>query len=299
MNLLNISIITYNDLDNLKKQLDLLASITLPSDVKILIYDNYSDYDIFYELSCYKNIEIHRHQKNIGGNENIFYAYKYSKSKWTWVLSTNDFINPKLLIDLIDNLRGINSLALFMHSNKNGELFKINNLKYFQSRYERLFHISFIIVNTSSIQNKFHLYDKYIVTNQAQFFFLLELFMEKRDDSRSFYFNKLNMFSYTSNPEWNKLHFLNSNLKITDILSKNQFKSIKEQYGNYFLRTYLFIIFLGYKDETLPPQNNLLKKYFKVYFNLAINSYRLIYPLLLILKIKLKIILLKRFIRKP
>jgi len=137
------------------------------------------------------------------------------------------------------------------------------------------------------------------VTNQAQFFFLLELFLEKNEDTYSFYFITLNMFSYTSSPEWNKLIFLNSNLKILDILTKNQINTIIIHYGNYFLRTYLFIIYLGYKDGVFLEKNNLLIKYFKVYFRLSLNAYRLIYPLLLILKIKLNMILIKRFIRKP
>ena len=262
----------------------------LPLDVKILIYDNSSDYDIFSELSSYKNIEIHRHPENIGADANIAYALKYSNSKWTWVLSTNDFIRKDLLVDLIETLRSIKSLGLFLHSKKSGEMFKIDDLRHYQDKYERMFQISSIIFNTTAIKNKLHLYDKYLITQQAQFFFLLELFLEKTNEINSFHFIKLNMFTHTSPPGWNKDQFLNSNLKILSVLTTNEFSLLRKFYGNYFLRTYLMIIYLGYKDDRFFKGNFFLKKYFKVYFNPVINSYVLLYPLLLIFKIKLNLL---------
>lgn len=287
MNFLNISIITYNDLENLKRQLDIISSIILPSDVNVYVYDNCSDYDIFKELSSYVNVKIHRHPANIGADLNIFCALKSSKSIWTWVLSTNDFIKVELLLDLISEIRNLKSAGLFLHSKKEGELFELENLKYFQEKYERLFHISSIIFNTKLINTKLDLYDKYIVTQQAQFFFLLELFIEN-GSLYSFYFLKVNIFSITSPPEWNKTKFLNSNFKILEILSLNQLYELKKKYGNFFLRTYLMIIYLGYKDDMFFKGFYFLNKMFKVYFRPTYNSYILIYPLLLILKIKIK-----------
>jgi GT2 family glycosyltransferase len=283
---LNISIITYNDISDLKKQLNLLNSVQLPDDVKISIYDNCSDYEVHRELKDYENIGIYRHDKNIGADSNIFYALNNSDSIWTWVLSTNDFVDPSLLLNFISQMRLVKSSVIFTFSLKNGLLNDIKQLKDFQNKYERLFHISFMMFNTAHLKKYFGDYEKFIPTQQAQFFFLLELICSSK---QSWYFMRDYLFIKATEPGWDKESFLSANLRVESIMNHKSFLLARRHYGNYFLRTHLLIFYLILKESAGKKTSvRLLVESWNLFFRLNWSSYILIKPLFRILILKLK-----------
>ena len=124
--LLSVYITTYNRSDMLKKMIDSVLSQTF-SDFVLYILDNASTDNTKYIIKEYNDKRIHyiRHNTNIGGLNNIKFAFKHCKSDYIIVLHDDDIICENLFemeLKVLENNKDIvavSSDAYIIDSNDN------------------------------------------------------------------------------------------------------------------------------------------------------------------------------------
>ncbi|MBC2856161.1 glycosyltransferase [Cetobacterium sp. 2A] len=119
--ILTIAIPTYNRKEKLLRTLKIIVP-QITEEIKLLILDNNSSYDIFeitneIPLIDKVNIEIKKNIVNIGGNANIARCFEYTDTEWMWLLGDDDIPTE-------------NSVKIIMHDLKNKKLDDICMVKY-------------------------------------------------------------------------------------------------------------------------------------------------------------------------
>ena len=93
--LLTIGIPTYNREENLRESLARICP-QLTEDVKVVVRDNCSNYDVSRVIDEFNNfpIEYTRNSINIGADANIARIFEFCDTKWLWVIGDDDYILP-------------------------------------------------------------------------------------------------------------------------------------------------------------------------------------------------------------
>lgn len=95
--ILSICIPTYNRLDCLEKSLEKMLPVCLENNVHIYISDNFSADDtenyVRQLTEVYSIIHYHRHQKNIGPDDNFEYVLKMPSTKYRWLMADSSYID--------------------------------------------------------------------------------------------------------------------------------------------------------------------------------------------------------------
>lgn len=136
---INIVIQTYNRPKELYRCINsILKSDLLNIDFKIFIYDNNSDIDPSKTIAKFKNfrssIFLHRHQKNIGGDPNTWFAIEDQinrDSDFITFISDDDYLLPNYFSEMRKFLKNKNDIVLnhssIVHNNKR-KIFEIRSL---------------------------------------------------------------------------------------------------------------------------------------------------------------------------
>lgn len=112
MKKLFIYIPTYNRIDALTKQLDVILPkiIENQENVRLLINDNASEKDLSSIKKKYKsssNVIFRRNSGNIGGNANIALGFIFAKNdEFLWILSDNDIVKETAIDYILNALNG-------------------------------------------------------------------------------------------------------------------------------------------------------------------------------------------------
>lgn len=126
---LEIALITYNRINNLKETLSMLFSDNSPvKDLQITILDNHSD-DGTAELckkytQKYENLKYICHNRNIGGNANTARAFELATKKYLWILCDDDTYEWSHFNEIEQAIKDDNDLIFTIL----GESGKINNI---------------------------------------------------------------------------------------------------------------------------------------------------------------------------
>lgn len=118
---LSIVITTYNRRNRLIAQLNSIFLQAYAQELKIIILDNCSDYDIRETIEEYfpdklENVIIKIRQYNTGVCWNVASAFTYCRTKWMWLLSDDDETTPNALESIFSDIDKQPEISMFKYT---------------------------------------------------------------------------------------------------------------------------------------------------------------------------------------
>lgn len=118
----SIVIPTYNRKDRLIRELKSIFLQPLSGEIYIQILDNGSEYNVqkalteaFSETQL-AHLDVISYPINIGGSLNICMPFFYCKTKWMWILSDDDEVNPDSLETIFSDIENHPNIGVFKYS---------------------------------------------------------------------------------------------------------------------------------------------------------------------------------------
>lgn len=206
--MLSIYIPTYNNHLGVKHQLERIIPFLDDFEIIVVILDNYNEIsveDFISKFFVHDKIKYFRHSRNIGADQNIFFAYQNCQSDWLWVLSDNDLLLPNAvesvyqLIKKYYNCLGIN----FMNDS---DLLTTKKEEFFNAlNYGMSFAISYNLIHKKKLPSDFEsIYIQFLHFSQAPASILIS---QQFNNFEPFYFSNYNPFLSSNQPSWSRKQF--------------------------------------------------------------------------------------------
>lgn len=118
----SIIIPTYNRRDRLLNQIRLIYSQPQSKQISVVILDNHSDYDVEATLNAefnedqISNTKVIKYKTNIGGALNISMPFFFCETKWLWILSDDDRIEPDSLETIFSDIEKHPDIGIIKYS---------------------------------------------------------------------------------------------------------------------------------------------------------------------------------------
>lgn len=166
--LLTIAIPTYNRQQKLKSQVHRVLS-QLTEEVKLVIIDNCSDYNIYSLFSDEDkhNMTIIRNDYNIGGDANIAKCFEVCDTEWLWTLSDDDVISDDAVSCILSDIKKSSNVIFLNYNGKN--TLKLNGFDNFckgVGNYQKFFWMSVCVYNHLMLKPYLYYYHSLISTMQ-------------------------------------------------------------------------------------------------------------------------------------
>ena len=119
---LSIIIPTYNRRQRLLNNLHSIYNQLLSKEIKIVILNNASNYDVEraikdeFSNEDIANLKVINHKYNIGGALNIALPFYFCETKWLWILGDDDESRPDSLEIIKDDIENRSEYSIFKYS---------------------------------------------------------------------------------------------------------------------------------------------------------------------------------------
>lgn len=267
--LLTIVIPSYNRKDDITTQVRLLLP-QLTDEVRLIVVDNHSDYDIeaLFSDDEKQKFSICVNSYNIGADGNIAKSFELCVSEWLWILSDDDHVDSNAVgIVLSEIKKGQDVITYVFHETIEYDAIGLDEFASMANTkgiYMNLFWMSVCVYHVTLLKDYMQYYYKAISTMQPGIVLMLRTLQHNPNYSVKLVKHTIHQ---TAGAEisWNREHFLYSTLFLTDMI-----RDLKKKYERNLFNAIFFLCFeniRAYRQEgatilnTIRLYNLVLKRF--------------------------------------
>jgi glycosyltransferase involved in cell wall biosynthesis len=294
---LTIVIPTFNRQKKLLNTIEsLLPQLNVYNDIKILVLDNASNYNVNDVIkNKHPNIKVLRNKSNIGGAANIVKCFELVKTKWMWLLGDDD-LPMNNAIEIIVNTIENNPKCIYINfasywCNRKTNI-KGNGIGEFIDRLDSFDNTLFMSVNIYRTEYfKKEIYYGYIFLYSMASHYAMMLMAINNNSDKSFLLTSAEIVNWQSADEeqnWSSLRWRTVIMTLLELplnINNTQFKRLSSLLPNRSIYgAFVDLTILSIKDPTkINYYDNMLRQL--IFRNKQSSIYlNIIYKMMLFLK---------------